>query len=63
MIYLDYNATTPVDPRVLAEMLPMFDDGRLRPVVVRVFPFDEIAAAHEVMSSNANVGKLVVQVR
>ena len=24
MIYLDYNATTPVDPRVLAEMLPMF---------------------------------------
>jgi cysteine desulfurase len=26
MIYLDYNATTPVDERVMAEMLPFFTD-------------------------------------
>jgi cysteine desulfurase len=26
MIYLDYNATTPVDERVLAEMLPFFTE-------------------------------------
>jgi cysteine desulfurase len=27
MVYLDYHATTPVDPRVLAEMLPFFCDN------------------------------------
>ena len=26
MIYLDYNSTTPVDERVLAEMLPFFTE-------------------------------------
>jgi putative PIG3 family NAD(P)H quinone oxidoreductase len=42
-------------------MLPLFDAGRLRPVVDRVFPFEEIGAAHELMESNATFGKVVLR--
>ena len=42
-------------------MLPLFESGRLRPVVDRVFPFEEIGAAHELMESNATFGKVVLR--
>lgn len=48
--------------RFAAEMLPLFDSGRLRPVIDRQFPFEEIAKAHELMASNANAGKIVVAI-
>jgi len=47
--------------RFAAEMLPLFDDGRLRPVIDGQFPFEQIAAAHERMASNANAGKIVIK--
>ncbi|MCY7299376.1 MAG: NAD(P)H-quinone oxidoreductase [Ilumatobacteraceae bacterium] len=49
-----------VTRRFAAEMLPLFDDGRLRPVIDRQFPFEEIGIAHELMASNANAGKIVI---
>ena len=49
-----------VTRRFASEMLPLFDVGRLRPVIDRQFPFEEIAAAHELMASNANAGKVVI---
>jgi NADPH:quinone reductase-like Zn-dependent oxidoreductase len=42
-------------------VVPMFDSGRLRPVVDRVFPFEEIGAAHELMQSNQTFGKIVLR--
>ena len=49
--------------RFAAEMLPLFDDGTLKPVIDRRFSLDEIAEAHKLMESNANAGKIVIVVR
>ena len=34
----------------------------LRPVIARSFPLDQIVEAHRFMESNAQVGKIVVEV-
>jgi len=41
--------------------VPLFEDGRFKPVVDRVFPFDEIRAAHALMESNETFGKIVLR--
>jgi NADPH:quinone reductase-like Zn-dependent oxidoreductase len=43
------------------DFLPLFADGRLTPVVDRVFPFAEMSAAHAYFDSGAVVGKVVVR--
>ena len=52
-----------ISRRFAEEMLPLFEDGSLRPVIDSVQPLTDIAAAHERMASNANVGKIVVTIR
>jgi NADPH:quinone reductase-like Zn-dependent oxidoreductase len=42
------------------DFLPYFADGRIVPVVDRVFPFADLAAAHAYFESNAMVGKVVL---
>jgi NADPH2:quinone reductase len=44
------------------ELLPLFDDGRLRPVIDSRFPLERIADAHERMEGNTNVGKILIDV-
>jgi putative PIG3 family NAD(P)H quinone oxidoreductase len=48
--------------RFVEDALPGFEDGSLRPVVDRVLPLAEAAAAHRAMESGENVGKLVLRV-
>ena len=45
-----------------AEMLPLFDAGRLKPVIDSRFSLDQIADAHRLMEANANVGKILIEV-
>jgi NADPH:quinone reductase-like Zn-dependent oxidoreductase len=46
--------------RFAAEMLPLVAQGRLRPLVDRVFPFEQLPAARALMEANAHVGKIVI---
>jgi len=43
--------------------LPLFADGRLKPVVDRIFPLSAAADAHAHMHANRNCGKILLQVR
>jgi NADPH2:quinone reductase len=44
------------------EMLPLFADGKMAPVIDSRYPLARIADAHIRMESNANAGKLVIDV-
>jgi NADPH2:quinone reductase len=41
--------------------VPLFETGKLRPVVDRVVSFAEVRAAHELMESNKTFGKIVLR--
>ena len=43
------------------DVLPYFADGRLRPLIDKVFPFDDLPAAIQYMESDAQVGKIAVR--
>jgi len=51
-----------ITQRFIRESLPAFADGKLTPVIDRVFPMAEVRAAHERMEENANIGKIVLAV-
>ena len=48
--------------RFIDEMIPLFESGALRPVIDSRYPFDRIADAHRHIESNANVGKILVDI-
>jgi NADPH:quinone reductase len=48
--------------RFSVDLLPALADGRLRPLIDRVFPLREALAAQTYLASNAQVGKIVLMV-
>jgi NADPH2:quinone reductase len=47
---------------VASDLLQGLADGRLRPVIDRVFPLDQASEAQAYMASNAQIGKIVLKV-
>ena len=44
-------------------MWPLFEAGRLKPVIYRVFPLQQAADAHALMESSQHIGKIMLAVR
>lgn len=44
------------------DVLPAVADGRIKPLIHKVFPFEELRAAKDCIESNAQAGKIVVRV-
>jgi NADPH:quinone reductase-like Zn-dependent oxidoreductase len=45
------------------KVLPLIGEGRIRPLIDRVYPFDELPAAAARLQGNAHVGKIVVTLK
>jgi NADPH:quinone reductase-like Zn-dependent oxidoreductase len=51
-----------ISQRFSAEIIPLFESGKIRPVIDCRYPFSDIARAHEHMTANANTGKIVIDI-
>lgn len=52
-----------ISRRFATEVLPLFADRRVRPVIDRRFALAQVADAHRHMEADANVGKILLDVR
>jgi NADPH2:quinone reductase len=48
--------------RFTSDVLPALADGRLKPVIDKVFPLKDAMAAQDYLASNALLGKIVLTV-
>lgn len=51
-----------ISQRFGLEVLPMFASGALKPVIDRRYSFAKIAEAHAYMETNANIGKILIDI-
>ena len=49
-----------INQQVIAEVLPLFESGELRPIVDSRYSLEQIASAQRYMATNANVGKILI---
>src|SRR6185436_7317079 len=49
-------------PAFTRDLMPAFADGRIRPVVDKVFPLTDVPAAKAHMEANAHLGKIAIAI-
>jgi len=51
-----------ITQRCVADLLPALADGRIRPLINRVFPLRDALAAQDYMAANGQIGKIILTV-
>jgi putative PIG3 family NAD(P)H quinone oxidoreductase len=51
-----------ITTRFKKRWLPMLVDGTIQPIIDRVYPWQDVVAAHTHMESNENIGKIILKV-
>jgi len=51
-----------VTRRFSTQVVPLFANGKVKPIVEQVYPIHEIGEAHKAMAANKNFGKLLVTI-
>jgi NADPH2:quinone reductase len=51
-----------IKEELLARVWPLFAQGKLRPIIDRVFPFADASQAHARMESSEHIGKILLRV-
>ena len=46
----------------LEQILSLMGEGRLKPVIDRVFPLEDLAAAHRYLEEGKQVGKIIIDI-
>ena len=47
----------------LMELFKLYGEGRLKPVIAKIFPLDQAATAHQYIHERKNIGKVILSVR
>ncbi len=58
---LPLERKTRIAQQMHRQLWPLFDTGKVKPVIDRVFPFRQIAEAHKYLESGQHVGKIIVE--
>jgi len=53
---------TAIAANLLQTVWPLFEQGKIRPVIYKTFPLEQAAEAHALMESSTHVGKIMLQV-
>lgn len=58
---LDYQMQLTTDFAAFA--LPLFEEKKLKPIIDRIYSWEQIIEAHQYMESNQNTGKIVLKIK